>query len=64
MNEVTIIFKSGAKQTFICEEFTVKENAFGQLIKLEWENVQSAAPMYIELDEISAIFAEELKEAE
>ncbi len=56
--KVTIVYKSGAKVTFRCKEFTVKTNTVtGRIMSLEWDTPRPR-PLEIGcLDEIVAVWS-------
>lgn len=64
MKEVTLIFKSGAKVSFMAAQFKTFNNSFGALSKIEWEGITGKVPLHIGMSNIDAIFVEEIAEKE
>lgn len=64
MKEVTLVFKSGAKVSFIAAQFKTFNNSFGALSKIEWEGITGKVPLHIGLSSIDAIFVEDITEEE
>lgn len=64
MKEVTLVFKSGAKVSFIAAQFKTFKNNFGFLSTIEWEGATGKIPLHIGVSSIDAIFVEEIAEKE
>ncbi|PEL22502.1 YqaI family protein [Bacillus toyonensis] len=62
MEEVTVIFKSGATASFTVEEFATFKNGFGVLTKIEYTGANEKVPFHIGLSNVDAIFVEAMDE--
>lgn len=61
MQEITMVFKGGAVQTFTCEKIAWNKNGFGELTNLSWEKAVEKRPLHIDLSEVAAIFVQEVE---
>jgi len=58
MSKVVVHLRSGQVLKFTCEEFTVTKQADNTISKLVWEGI-SPSPLYLRLEDISAVIVEE-----
>ncbi len=54
MNDIKIIYKSGATIDIVCDDITVSKRG-STLAKLEWENTHPR-PLFVGIDDIAAIW--------
>jgi len=54
MSKVEIVFKGGATTKLDVKEFTVKKNAFGEIVSVEWVAGKDRIG-YINISEIAAV---------
>lgn len=58
-NRVHIILKNGVQFTVVCDEFTCRHSrTTGELMSCSWEGGAANIPLYIRVDDVSAIFME------
>lgn len=63
MEKITIVFNSGAIQEFIVESFSVTKSSLGELTGVSWVPLEGQkTPMRIKIDNVDAIFSEDLTE--
>lgn len=53
-HKITVIYKSGARQTFYCKDFTAKMRN-GEVHEVSWEKA-SPVPMYFGVNDVAAIW--------
>jgi len=61
MSKVVLHLRSGQVLNFTCEDFTVTKRSDNTISALSWEGI-SPAPLYLRLDDISAVIVEEEKD--
>lgn len=58
-NRVHIILKSGVQFCVVCDEFTCEHlRTTGDLLSCSWKGAVANIPLYIRIDDVSAIFME------
>lgn len=57
MNKMTIrvILKSGSEFAIKCDEFTIKQNSFGQVIGYNIEGIAENKPVYLDFEQVAAV---------
>lgn len=64
-SRVHIILKNGVQFTVVCDEFTCRHSrTTGELMSCSWEGAVANIPLYIRVNDVSAVFMEKLNTEE
>lgn len=55
MKKIQINYKSGTTMTVRADKFTVSKNAFGNIVKITWENMKPD-PLALEIENVESIW--------